>query len=70
MVRLALKVFVQNNRDFAGVILLYKHFEGMCDLLPIGITCTNVAIFIVIVVRTSNLTSMPSKFLSKSMPRI
>jgi hypothetical protein len=29
-VRLALKVFMQNDRDFAGVILLYKYFEVIC----------------------------------------
>jgi len=69
-VRLALKVFMQNDRDFAGVILLYKDFEGMCDLLPIIITCTNVAIFILIVVRTSDLTSLTSTFLSTYMPRV
>jgi len=61
---------MQNDRDFAGVILLYKHFKGTCDLLPIIITCTNVAIFMLIVVRTSDLTSMTSTFLSMYMPLI
>lgn len=60
--RLALKVFVQNDRDFASVILLYKYFEGMYNLLPVNITCKNVAIFIDIVVRISNFTSMTSTY--------
>lgn len=51
-VRLALKVFMQNDRNFAGVILLYKYFEVTRDLLPINIICKNVTFFIVIVVRT------------------